>query len=270
MPERRGPGRPALARGGPALRRTRSWSPSTSTSPTSPRRRSASAGEVHRPAHHDRRSPRPTTPREVADHAAARGRRAGSHHGPHRCSGWASASRGPWTSGPSPSGVAPNLGWRDARLGRLLAERLGPRLAVAVGNDADLAVLAELSRGSARGCDDVVYLIGRIGVGAGIVVNGVAPAGPRRPGRRDRPQRGGHGRAGVPLRQARLPGDDHRRRRAAGAGRPRRRARPRTTSPRSSPTPAPGTRPPWPPCAPARAGWARRSATWSTPSTRSG
>jgi len=69
-------------------------------------------------------------------------------------------------------GVAPNLEWRDARLGDLLTHRLGSHLPVAVGNDADLAVLAELRRGMARGCDDVVYLIGRMGVGAGIVVNG--------------------------------------------------------------------------------------------------
>jgi predicted NBD/HSP70 family sugar kinase len=80
-------------------------------------------------------------------------------------------------------GVAPNLGWRDVPLGDLLTDRLGPRLPVAVGNDADVAVLAELSRGTARDCDDVVYLIGRIGVGAGIVVNGA-------------PLRGRDGRAG--------------------------------------------------------------------------
>ncbi len=69
-------------------------------------------------------------------------------------------------------GLAPNLGWRNAPLGALLGERLGDQLPVVIGNDADLSVLAELSRGNARGCDDVVYLIGRIGVGAGIVVNG--------------------------------------------------------------------------------------------------
>lgn len=74
-------------------------------------------------------------------------------------------------------GVAPNLGWRDARLGDLLTERLGPELPVTVGNDADLSVLAELSRGNARGCDDVVYLIGRIGVGAGLIVNGAPVQG---------------------------------------------------------------------------------------------
>jgi len=69
-------------------------------------------------------------------------------------------------------GVAPNLGWQEARLGDLLTERLGGELPVAVGNDADLAMLAELSRGNIRGCRDAVYLIGRAGVGAGVLVNG--------------------------------------------------------------------------------------------------
>ena len=69
-------------------------------------------------------------------------------------------------------GVAPNLGWHEARLGDLLAARLGDGVPIAVGNDADLSLLAELSRGSARGCRDAVYLIGRIGVGAGLLVNG--------------------------------------------------------------------------------------------------
>lgn len=80
-------------------------------------------------------------------------------------------------------GVAPNLRWHDVHLGRLLARRLGEGFTVTVGNDADLGVLAELSRGSARGCDDVVYVIGRTGVGAGLVVNGA-------------PLRGRDGRAG--------------------------------------------------------------------------
>jgi predicted NBD/HSP70 family sugar kinase len=67
---------------------------------------------------------------------------------------------------------APNLGWRHADFGALLAARAPADLPVSVGNDADLAVLAERARGNARGCDDVVYLMGRIGVGAGIIVNG--------------------------------------------------------------------------------------------------
>jgi len=80
-------------------------------------------------------------------------------------------------------GVAPNLGWRDVPLGDLLNERIGAELPISIGNDADLSVLTELRRGSARGLSDVVYLIGRTGIGAGIIVNGA-------------PLRGRDGRAG--------------------------------------------------------------------------
>ncbi|MGI9157787.1 MAG: ROK family protein [Marmoricola sp.] len=69
-------------------------------------------------------------------------------------------------------GVAPNLGWKDAPLGALLSEIAPYGVPVTVGNDADLAVLAEHQRGSARGCGDVVYLMLRIGVGAGIIIGG--------------------------------------------------------------------------------------------------
>jgi predicted NBD/HSP70 family sugar kinase len=68
--------------------------------------------------------------------------------------------------------VAPNLAWRDVAFGTLLADKLASGTTVSVGNDADLAVLAEHSRGSARGIDDVVFLLGRVGVGAGIIANG--------------------------------------------------------------------------------------------------
>ncbi|MEP6817360.1 MAG: ROK family protein [Marmoricola sp.] len=70
-------------------------------------------------------------------------------------------------------GVAPNLGWEDAPLGAMLAELAPDGIPVSVGNDANLAVLAEHQRGSARDCDDVVYLMGRMGVGAGIILGGV-------------------------------------------------------------------------------------------------
>jgi predicted NBD/HSP70 family sugar kinase len=43
---------------------------------------------------------------------------------------------------------------------------------VAVGNDADLGVLAEHVRGAAVGCDDVVYLAGHSGIGAGVFTSG--------------------------------------------------------------------------------------------------
>jgi predicted NBD/HSP70 family sugar kinase len=67
---------------------------------------------------------------------------------------------------------APNLNWRHEAFGEILADAAPPGLPISIGNDADLAVLAEHLRGTARDCDDVVYLMARIGVGAGIIVNG--------------------------------------------------------------------------------------------------
>lgn len=67
---------------------------------------------------------------------------------------------------------APNLDWRHAAFGSMLGARTPRELAVGIGNDADLAVLAEHLRGHGRDCDDVIYLMGRVGVGAGIIVNG--------------------------------------------------------------------------------------------------
>jgi predicted NBD/HSP70 family sugar kinase len=69
-------------------------------------------------------------------------------------------------------GVAPNLDWHDIPFGALLAEAAPRGLTLAVGNDADLAVLAEHHRGAARGIDDVAFLMGRVGIGAGIIANG--------------------------------------------------------------------------------------------------
>jgi predicted NBD/HSP70 family sugar kinase len=70
-------------------------------------------------------------------------------------------------------GVAPNLGREDVPLGEMLEGIAPSGTPVVIGNDADLAVLAEHQRGNARDCDDVVFLIGRIGVGAGIIINGI-------------------------------------------------------------------------------------------------
>lgn len=77
---------------------------------------------------------------------------------------------------------APNLGWVDVPLARLLGTRLGRRhhgLGVRVGNDADLGARAERLRGAARGVDDVVYVSGQVGVGGGIIAGGTALAGAR-------------------------------------------------------------------------------------------
>lgn len=68
---------------------------------------------------------------------------------------------------------APNLGWSDVPLGDLLRASVGGgRGDVSVRNDADLGVLAEHMRGSARDSSTVLYLAGDIGVGGGVIVDG--------------------------------------------------------------------------------------------------
>ena len=69
-------------------------------------------------------------------------------------------------------GVAPNLGWHDVPFGATLSALVPQKLEVLVGNDADLALLAEHRRGNAQDCDDVVYVLGRTGVGAGLIIGG--------------------------------------------------------------------------------------------------
>lgn len=72
--------------------------------------------------------------------------------------------------------VAPHLKWTDVDLGRAvadaLAHRLGVRLAVEVGNDADLGAIAESSFGAGRDADNMLYLSSGIGLGGSMVVNG--------------------------------------------------------------------------------------------------
>ena len=69
--------------------------------------------------------------------------------------------------------VAPNLGWTGVPVVEELHERLaGPPFPVAADNEANLAALAELWEGTARGLSDVLYVSGEIGVGAGIIIGG--------------------------------------------------------------------------------------------------
>lgn len=72
---------------------------------------------------------------------------------------------------------APNLGWVDVPLGERLSRALG--VPVAIGNDADVGALAEHSRGVAVGCDDLVYLAGHAGIGAGVFMAGHPVSGHR-------------------------------------------------------------------------------------------
>jgi len=73
--------------------------------------------------------------------------------------------------------LAPNLDWHDVPFAQMLAERLDlPHLPV-LANDADLGALAEHIRGAAVDVDDLVYLSGEIGVGAGVILGGAPLTG---------------------------------------------------------------------------------------------
>ncbi|GAA4255463.1 ROK family protein [Dactylosporangium darangshiense] len=68
--------------------------------------------------------------------------------------------------------LGPQLGWADQPLGEALRELIADGRPVAVRNNADLAALAEHTRGAAAGCDNLVYLYGDAGVGGGIIAAG--------------------------------------------------------------------------------------------------
>lgn len=72
--------------------------------------------------------------------------------------------------------MAPNMDWHRVPLAELLRGALRtliPRGApILVGNDADLAALAEHTRGAGAGVDDFIFLWGEQGLGAGIISGG--------------------------------------------------------------------------------------------------
>ncbi|MBW4703210.1 MULTISPECIES: ROK family protein [unclassified Micromonospora] len=68
--------------------------------------------------------------------------------------------------------LGPTTGWVDEPIGAALAAEVGVELPVTVGNVADVAAFAEHARGVAAGCDNVIYLYGDVGVGAGIIAGG--------------------------------------------------------------------------------------------------
>lgn len=74
----------------------------------------------------------------------------------------------PWT------GVihkAPNLpGWHEVPLRNLIAETF--KVPAYVGNDANLAALAEKRFGAGKGVDDLVYMTISTGIGGGVIVGG--------------------------------------------------------------------------------------------------
>ena len=65
----------------------------------------------------------------------------------------------------------PNLpGWHDVPLADIISAEFG--LPVFVGNDANVAALAEASKGAAQGCRHVVYLTISTGIGSGVISDG--------------------------------------------------------------------------------------------------
>lgn len=67
---------------------------------------------------------------------------------------------------------APNLNWHDVSFGSIVLAALSLDVPIALGNDADLGALAEHRRGAAVAVDDLVYLSGNVGVGAGVITSG--------------------------------------------------------------------------------------------------
>ncbi len=75
---------------------------------------------------------------------------------------------------------APNLHWRDVAVAEPLhrALRLGAT-PVHVGNDANLAAVAEYRSGEWAGTPNLVYITGEVGIGGGIIVGGQPLLGAR-------------------------------------------------------------------------------------------
>ncbi len=65
----------------------------------------------------------------------------------------------------------PNLkGWHNVPLGDILKETFG--VPVYVGNDANVAALAETVMGAAQGCRHVIYITVSTGIGSGMIIDG--------------------------------------------------------------------------------------------------
>lgn len=69
--------------------------------------------------------------------------------------------------------LAPNLEWHDVSFGGIVLAALGLDIPVQLANDADLGALAEHIRGAGVGVDDLIYISGNVGVGAGVITGGV-------------------------------------------------------------------------------------------------
>ena len=73
--------------------------------------------------------------------------------------------------------LGPHIGWVDEPLGAALRGVVASDVAISIGNQADMAALAEHIRGAAADSDNVVYLHGDVGIGGGIIAGGRPVAG---------------------------------------------------------------------------------------------
>lgn len=88
------------------------------------------------------------------------------------CVGAAAAVSGGVRKADGVVSFGPNLQAEEVPFGEELARRLGLGLPVSVGNDANLAALAEHSRGVGVAVRDLIYLHGDVGIGGGIISGG--------------------------------------------------------------------------------------------------
>lgn len=65
----------------------------------------------------------------------------------------------------------PNLGWENVPIAKMIKDRLGDDVAVKIANDADVAILAEVLFGSAKGYNNAVMFTLGTGVGGGVVID---------------------------------------------------------------------------------------------------
>lgn len=73
---------------------------------------------------------------------------------------------------------SPNQGWKDVPLGAMLAEALGEYAGpVVVANEADLGALGEYRRGAGFAVDNLVFISGEVGMGAGLIIGGAPMLG---------------------------------------------------------------------------------------------
>ncbi len=95
-----------------------------------------------------------------------------------RVTGIGVSSPGPLDPGNGVIIEPPNLpGWLNVPLAEILASEFN--LPVFLGNDANVAALAEASKGAAQGCRHVIYLTVSTGIGSGVISHGKLVTGRR-------------------------------------------------------------------------------------------